>query len=71
MTPTLLEHTEALKDVILDHLNHEIKFHAYRPGYVSPFAKEPQYRDVCIECKTCGNMILWSYETWKEISMEE
>ena len=49
MAPTLLEHTEALKDVILDHLNH----------------------DICIECKTCGNMILWSYETWKEISMEE
>lgn len=66
---TPLEQTEDLKDVILQHLGHNIKFHAYKPGYANPFAKQPVYHDVCIECETCDE-ILWSYETQKDIILE-
>ena len=69
MNVSLREHTENLKDIMLEHLNHDIKFIAYKPGYVNPFEKRPKYHDVCIECKTCDE-ILWSYETWKDICQE-
>lgn len=63
---SVLDFVFGFKDEILEHLDHEIVFKTYKPGYRNPFATQPVYHDVCVECKTC-DQILWSFETWKDI----